>query len=179
MSKHIVILSGSPRKNGNSARLAESFLDGARASGKETRLFNTAEMRIGGCLACGHCFKHQGVCVQRDDMMPILDALGRAEALALVSPVYFFSLTAQIKAAIDRLFALLRVGTPVKRAALLLTCGNPSAEAADPSIGMFRHICAYQKWEEAGIITAAGLHDPGEIEGRGELELAKKLGESL
>lgn len=179
MGQNIVVLSGSPRKNGNSARLAESFIAGARASGREITLFNTAELRIGGCLGCGHCFQHQGVCVQKDDMPPILEAMRRAEALVLVSPVYFFSVTAQIKSAIDRLFALLKEGTPVKRAALLLTCGNPSADAAGPSIGMFRHICAYQKWEEAGIITAAGLHDPGEIEGRGELEQARKLGGSI
>jgi len=67
----------------------------------------------------------------------------------------------------------------VQRAALLMTCGDPSESAAAPSISMFRQICVYLKWEEAGIIVAPGLHEPGEIEGRAELEQAKRLGESM
>jgi hypothetical protein len=68
---------------------------------------------------------------------------------------------------------------PVKRAALLMTCGDSSETAATSSISMFRQICAYQKWEEAGIIVAPGLHNPDEIEGRAELEQARRLGESI
>ncbi len=97
----------------------------------------------------------------------------------LASPVYYFGVTAQIKLAIDRFFALLEVGMPVKRAALLMTCGDPSEAAAASSIGMFRQICAYQKWEEAGVIIAPGLHNPGDIAGREELEQARRLGESM
>jgi multimeric flavodoxin WrbA len=112
-------------------------------------------------------------------MPPILEALRKADALVLASPVYYFSVSAQIKLAIDRFFALLEVGMPVKCAALLMTCGDSSKGAAASSISMFRQICAYQKWEEVGIIIAPGLHTPGEIEGRPELEQAKRLGESM
>jgi multimeric flavodoxin WrbA len=179
MSNNLVVLSGSPRKDGNTIRLTEAFIEGAQAAGKEVSLFMVAGLQIGGCRGCGHCFKHHGVCVQRDDMPPILDALREADALVLASPVYYFGVTAQIKLAIDRCFALLEVGMPVTRAALLMTCGDSSAGAAASSIAMFRQICAYQKWEEAGIIIAPGLHTPGEIEGRAELEQAKRLGESM
>jgi len=179
MSRSIVVLSGSPRKDGNTVRLTEAFIDGAQAAGKEVALFSVAGLQIGGCRGCGHCFKHHGVCIQKDDMPPILDALRMADVLVLASPVYFFSVTAQIKLAIDRLFALLEVGTPIKRAALLMTCGDARKVVAESSIAMFRQICAYQKWEEAGIIVAPGLHSPGEIEGRAELEQAKRLGESI
>ena len=68
---------------------------------------------------------------------------------------------------------------PIKRAALLLTCGDTTDAAAASSIGMFRQICAYQQWEEAGIIVAPGLHNPDEIEGREELKQAKRLGEDI
>jgi multimeric flavodoxin WrbA len=178
MSKSIVVLSGSPRKEGNTVRLAEAFVAGANAAGKEVALFMVAGLQIGGCRGCGYCFKNQGSCVQKDDMMPILDALRKADALVLASPVYFFGVTAQIKLAIDRFFALLEVGMPVRRAALLMTCGATEAAAAS-SVSMFRQICAYQKWEEAGVIIAPGLHNPGEIEGRAELEEARRLGENL
>ena len=179
MSKSIVVLSGSPRKDGNTVRLAEAFIEGAEAAGKEIFLFRVAGLQIGGCRGCGHCFKHQGVCIQNDDMPPILDALRKADALVLASPVYYWSVTAQLKLAIDRFYALLQVGMSVQRAALLMTCGDPSKSAAASSISMFRQICTYLKWEEAGIIIAPGLHTPGEIEGRAELEQAKRLGESM
>jgi multimeric flavodoxin WrbA len=178
MSKSIVVLSGSPRKDGNTARLTEAFIEGAKAAGNEISLFMAAGLKIGGCRGCRYCFKHQGICVQRDDMPPILDALRKADALVLASPVYFFSVSAQIKLAIDRFFALLELGMPVKRAALLMTCGD-TTDAAASSIAMFRQICAYQKWEEAGIIIAPGLQNPGDIEGRAELDQAGLLGKSM
>jgi multimeric flavodoxin WrbA len=179
MSKHIVVLSGSPRKEGNTVRLTEAFLEAAKPAGKDISLFMAAGLHIGGCRGCGHCFKHQGACVQQDDMLPILDALRKADALVLASPVYYFGMSAQIKLVIDRFFALLQVGMPVRRAALLMTCGDASEAAAASSISMFRQICAYQKWEEAGVIVAPGLHTPGEIEGRAELAQARLLGESI
>jgi multimeric flavodoxin WrbA len=179
MSKKIVVLSGSPRKNGNTAHFVDAFIEGANAADKEITLFRVAGLKIGGCRGCGHCFKNQGTCIQQDDMAPILDALKQADALVLASPVYFFGVSAQLKLVIDRFFALLEVGMPVKRAALLMPCGNASKDAAASSIGMFRQICAYQKWEEAGVIIAPGLHNPGEIVGRPELEQARLLGESI
>lgn len=179
MSGHIILLSGSPRKGGNTDHLAEAFVDGARSAGKQTVLFRVADLKIGGCLGCGHCFKEQGVCVQKDDMLPILNALRKADALVLASPVYYFGVSAQLKLTIDRFFALLQEGMPVKRAALLMACGDDTDKAAASSIGMFRQICDYQKWEEAAIVVAPRLHNPGEIKGRPELEQARRLGESI
>lgn len=179
MSKHIVILSGSPRIDGNTARLTEAFVEGANMAGKKISLFRVAGLRIGGCRGCGYCFKHQGACVQNDDMPPILGELGKADALVLASPVYYFGVTAQLKIVIDRFYALYKKGMPVKRAALLMTCGDTTEAAAMPSVTMFRHISALLKWEEAGVIIAPGLHNPKEIEGRCELEQAKRLGESI
>jgi multimeric flavodoxin WrbA len=179
MSQNIVVLSGSPRKGGNTNRLTEACIDGAKAAGKKVTLFRVAALKIGGCLGCGHCFKAQGNCVQKDDMQPILDALRKADALVLASPVYYFGITAQLKLVIDRFFALLKEGMPIKRAALLMTCGDDTDKAAASSISMFQQICSYQKWQEAGIVIAPRLHNPGDIEGRAELQQAKFLGENL
>jgi multimeric flavodoxin WrbA len=179
MSKRIGVLSGSPRNGGNTDRLTGAFIEGAKTAGNQVSLFKVAGLTIGGCRGCGYCFKHKGVCVQEDDMPPILDELRTADALALTSPVYFFGVSAQLKLAVDRFFALLEEGTAVKRAVLLMTCGDATDAAAASSISMFRQICAYQKWKEAGIIIAPRLHNPGEIDGRAELEQAKKLGENM
>jgi multimeric flavodoxin WrbA len=179
MSKHIVVLSGSPRNGGNTDRLTEAFIEGAKTAGNHISLFKVAGLKIGGCRGCEHCFKHKGVCIQKDDMPPILDELRKADALVLTSPVYYFGVSAQLKLAIDRFFALLEEGMNVKRAALLMTCGDTTDASAASSISMFRQICAYQKWEEAGIIVAPGLHNPGDIDEREELERAKSLGENI
>ena len=176
MSKNIVILTGSPRKNSSSARMAAAFVDGAKAAGHDVTVFRVAGMKIGGCLGCDHCFDEQGVCVQKDDMLQIFNALRRADTLVLASPVYFWGITSQLKQAIDRMYALLKEGTKIKRAVLLMTCGDDTDKAAQPSIAMFREICSYLKWQIAGIIVAPNLNAPEEIEGRAELEQAKKLG---
>jgi multimeric flavodoxin WrbA len=179
MSKNIVILSGSPRKGGTTDRLVDALLTGAKEAGKSVSLFRVADLKIGGCLGCNHCFEEQGVCVQKDDMLPILDALRKADAIVLASPVYYFGVTAQLKLAIDRTYALLNEDIPVKRAVLLLTCGASTDEAAKSSVSMFRQISALQKWEEAGVVVAPRLHKPDEIEGRDELANAQELGKNI
>ena len=179
MSKNIVVLSGSPRKHGNSERLAAAFVDGARSAGKNVVVFRAADMKIGGCTGCEHCFEEKGVCVQKDDMPPVLEALRAADAVVFVSPIYYFDMTAQLKLAIDRTFALLSVGTPIKKTAFLMTCGDSSENAAEGAVVTYNHIRAYSKWEDAGVIIATGLHKPGEIEGRIELEKARLLGAKM
>lgn len=179
MGNNIVILSGSPRKNGNTDRLVAAFIAGAKATGKNVRLFRVAEMGIAPCLGCNACFKHPGVCAQKDDMTEIVTAIGQADTMVFASPVYYFSVSAQLKTVIDRMYVFLQVGMPVKEAALLLTCGAATTDAAEPSVAMFRMIASYQKWREAGIVIAPNLHIPGEIDGRPELAAAQKLGEEI
>ena len=181
MSKNIVVLTGSPRKKSSSARLAAAFTDGAKAGGHSVTMFRVAGMKIGGCLGCDHCIeeKEKGVCVQKDDMQQISEALASADILVLASPVYFWGVTSQLKQVIDRMYALLQRSTKIKQAALLMSCGDDSDSVAHPSIAMFREICSYLKWKEAGIIVAPGLNTADEIEGRPELEQAKKLGREI
>ena len=176
MSKNIVVLAGSPRKVSSTDRLTAAFTEGAKGAGHTVTTFRVADMNIGGCIGCRHCFQEVCVCVQKDDMQAILDALRKADTLVLASPVYYWSITSQLKCVIDRTYALLKEGSSIKRAALLMTCGNDSGTAADPSIAMFRQICAYLKWQEAGIIVAPRTHAPQDIYGRPELEQAKQLG---
>ena len=176
MSNNIVVLSGSPRKEGNTEKLAAAFIESAKSAGKNVTAFNATGMKIGGCMGCEHCFVEKGVCIQNDDMLPILEALKTADAIVFVSPIYFFDMTAQLKLAIDRTFSLLSVGTPIKKAAFLMTCGDSSEKAAEGAVVTHKNMLAYSKWQDAGVIIATGLHKPGEIEGRVELDKAKQLG---
>ena len=175
MSKNIVILAGSPRKVSSTDRLVAAFAEGAKGAGHIVTTFRVADMKIDGCLGCNHCFQEVGVCVQKDDMQTILDTLRKADTLVLASPVYYWNVTSQLKRVIDRTYALLEEGSSIKHAALLMTCGDDT-DAAEPSIAMFRQICVFLEWQEAGIIVAPRIHAPQDIDGRPELEQAKQLG---
>jgi len=179
MSKNIVVLSGSPRRDGNTDKLVDAFVKGAESEGKHVDIFHVADMKIGGCLGCGHCFESKGVCIQEDDMVQILAALRKAEVFVLASPIYFFSVTAQLKLAIDRTYAQLRDKPPIKQAAMLLTCGANEARITEGAVAMYNNMCNFSKWESAGVIVASGLHAKDEIKGRNELDKATELGKEI
>ena len=104
--KHIVILSGSPRKNGNTNLLCRQFQQGAEEAGHSVRFIPLAEKRIGFCRACDACMRNGGACIQKDDMADILGAFQQADVVVLATPVYFYGVSAQIKACIDRTYPI-------------------------------------------------------------------------
>ena len=89
MQKRVLIISGSPRKNGNSQLLCERFQEGAKASGHHVDLIQIAERQIGFCRACDGCMRNNGICVLYDDMAEILEIFQKADVLVLATPVYF------------------------------------------------------------------------------------------
>ena len=97
----VLAISSSPRRGGNSDVLCDEFLKGAAEAGHETRKIRLAEKKIAPCAACYGCTESH-VCVRKDDMVNVLDALKTADVIALASPVYFYSVCAQMKAMIDR-----------------------------------------------------------------------------
>lgn len=104
--KNVLIISSSPRKNGNSQMLCEAFKKGVEESGNFAKLIRLAEKNIGYCKACDFCMKNDGVCVQKDDMSEILDAYKKADVLVLATPVYFHGVCAQMKTFIDRTYPI-------------------------------------------------------------------------
>lgn len=108
--KKVLILSGSPRKGGNSDILCDEFARGAIDSGNEVEKIRISEKNVGYCRACYYCRDHKGECVLKDDMAEILQKMIDADVIVLVSPVYFYSIDAQLKAVIDRTVALARGG---------------------------------------------------------------------
>jgi len=98
---HIVALSGSPRRGGNSETLLDSAVEGALSAGATVSKIVISELRIQPCENCGGCDR-SGRCVQKDDMDRIYDELSRADAIIVATPIFFGSVTAQLKAVIDR-----------------------------------------------------------------------------
>lgn len=101
MSKKILILSGSPRKNGNSDILCEQFAKGAAEAGNHVEKIYIQDLKIGGCRACYGCRKTRE-CVQKDDMTDLLNKMVMADVIVLATPVYFYSMDGQMKIMIDR-----------------------------------------------------------------------------
>lgn len=104
--KNILIISSSPRKNGNSQMLCEQFKRGAEEKGHMVTLVRLMEKRIGFCRACDGCMRNGGTCVLNDDMAEILKLFQEADVLVLATPVYFYGISAQMKTFIDRTYPI-------------------------------------------------------------------------
>lgn len=177
MSKQIVILTGSKRKKGNTEKLVDAFSTGAKSTGKSVTIFQTANMSINGCTGCEYCLQHPGKCALSDDMGKVLEALYKADVIVWASPVYYFSVTAQLKSAIDRTYPL--QNDNVKKTVLLLTCADEDYDTAAGAIAIYERIVKYYKWDDKGIIIANEVEHLGDIDGHDALAKAEKLGQEI
>jgi multimeric flavodoxin WrbA len=181
----IVAVLGSPRPKGNSALLAEAFLQTARERGADIEVYLLNQMNIKGCQGCGKCKTESEMCVVEDDLKPVYESLRGADILVLASPVYFGDLSAQLKCFWDRTYALVNPDfssrlAPGKKSVMFLAQANPNEE-------MFNDIHPrYERWLKmfgfAGnfVVRAVGVRDAGEVKGKAEsLEQAKKLAQDL
>ena len=169
----ILVLNGSPHVKGSTMDMVNAFIKGAEEAGHTVSFFDTAHMNIKGCLGCDYCRDHEkGVCVQKDDMQKIYPYLEKAEMVVFASPIYYFTMTAQMEAAIQRVFC---IGKPAKakKAALLLTSGSPGVY--DGAIAQYKAYTAYTGIEDAGIITSHGEENKSEAKLNEIREFARAL----
>jgi multimeric flavodoxin WrbA len=96
---------GSPRKGGNSDQLLDKALEGARSTGAEIATVYARKLKMSGCIECGGCDK-TGTCVVKDDMQLVYPLMEEADVIILASPIFFYGLTSQVKAIIDRTQAM-------------------------------------------------------------------------
>ena len=97
----IIVLTGSVRKGGNTELLAQAFAEGAKKN-NEVEIISVADVKVNPCIGCDRCFTSEGnVCVQHDDMAGIYEKLKTSDMLVIASPVYFYGISAQLKAIID------------------------------------------------------------------------------
>ncbi len=117
----VTVITGSPHKNGTSALLADEFIHGAQDAGWETFRFDAAFEQVAPCLGCDRCGIGMAPCVQKDAMQKLMPELMNSEAIALVTPLYYFGFSAQIKRVIDRFYACNYKLTGGKKVFLLAT----------------------------------------------------------
>ena len=179
MSKNILILAGSPRKNGNSAALCRAFAHGAEESGHQVETIFLRDKKIGFCLACYHCKKSGGICIIQDDMADILEKMNAADVFVMASPVYFYSVDAQMKALIDRTVAQW-LTIKNKEFYYIMTAAEESDTVMDCTLECFRGLARCLEGSiERGVIYGKGVYGPGEIESKPAMQEAYDMGRKV
>lgn len=181
----ILAVSGSGRTNANCARLVAEALAGyRRGDGEEIQAVNLADLSFRGCVGCRACRESADACVLRDDLTPVLEATGRADALVLAAPIYYGYPSGLFKSYLDRWYAFrdasralrVRQGRP---ALLLFTQGHPDPRAyAWTQESLEKVLTAYGL--RATTLVGAGLEGAQDATRRPELlARARQMGAAL
>lgn len=181
MSKKVVVITGSPRKNGNSFVMTESFIKAAQEKGHSVTRFDAAMMEIGGCRACETCFSTGKACTFDDDFNKIAPAILEADALVFTMPVYWYSIPAQIKGVIDRIYSLVVGGKDIsgKECALIACCEEEDLSVLDGVRIPMERTAALNKWTMVGEVLVPGVLKPGDIQKTNGCEQAAALAEKI
>lgn len=165
MGKKIVVITGSPRKNGNSFAMTDAFIDEAKAKGHEVVRFDAALKSVGGCRACETCFKTGKACSFDDDFNKIAPSILEADVVVFTTPVYWYSFPAQIKGVIDRLFSFCVAGKDVagKKCALITCCEENDMSVMDGVRIPYERTAALLKWKSIGEVLIPGVLNKGDI----------------
>lgn len=156
----ILVLNGSPHKEGNTAALVGAFEKGAKAAGHEVVVCPVGTMNIKGCLGCEYCHtKGEGACVQKDDMQKVYPELNSADMVVLASSVHYFAFTGQMQSTIARFYAGMK---PAKATAyaLIVSSAGPGPHAAIEA--QYKGMVAMFGGEDKGICTVGGEDNKSE-----------------
>ena len=176
---NILILSGSPRKGGNTDLLVEAFVKGA-SQRHLVEVVSVHDYKVNPCLGCNACFRNeQHTCVQKDDMTIIYEKMSQADMLVIASPVYFYGLSAQLKAVIDRCHNPIRDTFKIKKTAILLVGAATLPELFDSILAQYQPCLNFFKLEDAGRVLVRGVKDKGDIKNTNALNEAFELGQHL
>jgi len=179
MAKKILVIVGSERPTGNSARLAEAFIEGAQQAGHEITRIDIGS--IHGCIGCDRCLapEHRFSCIWNDVMAQVYERYEEWDGVCVASPIYDFMISAQAKAFFDRLYACQFAKNRRKDAWLLLSAADLDEDVFDPTICWFRHAKVRMSgWTERGILKGYGIQHLGDADKKHPeyLDEARKMG---
>ena len=166
MGKKIVVITGSPRKNGNSFAMTDAFIQAAEARGHTITRFDAAMKKVGGCRACETCFKTGKACSFDDDFNTIAPAILEADAVVFTMPVYWYSIPAQLKGVIDKLFSFVVGGKDIsgKECAMIVCCEEEDLSVMDGVRVPLERSAALMKWKMVGEVLIPGVLNAGDID---------------
>ncbi|MBU1735223.1 MAG: flavodoxin family protein [Verrucomicrobia bacterium] len=192
MNKEILILSGSPKKDGNTATLVDWFAEGARSKGARVEIVRTAFLKYksSGCTSCRACQKLAGYeCVINDEARPVLAKMAKVDVIVMATPLYFFGASAQLKRVFDRMFSLYKwdnkagtMQTPLKGKTLVLMASAFEDVGLDALSKPFALTAKYTGMKFASLLVPnAGVS--GDIKNkpgmrRKAMELGKKVAQA-
>lgn len=161
----ITVITGSPRKGGNTLAMVDAFMQAAEAKGHRVVRFDAAMMQIGGCRACMTCFKTGKACSFDDDFNTLAPHILDADAIVYAMPVYWYSIPAQIKGVIDRVFSFCVAKKPIggKKCALISCCEESDPAVMDGVRMPIERSAKLLEWEMVGEVLIPGVFDAGDI----------------
>ncbi len=176
MSKNILVIHASPRPGGNSDILCDRLMEGAQEVGHTCEKITLHGKQIGYCVACDACRKNGGSCAIRDDMDGIYEKMLQADIVVLSTPVYFFSMSAQLKTMIDRLRPIYRKMAS-KPFCLLATVSVDEPEKLDSTFEAMRGLLrCIPDARELGAVYGNSAWLPGDIRNTKAFDEAYQLG---
>ncbi|MDE7328825.1 MAG: flavodoxin family protein [Clostridia bacterium] len=166
MGKKIVVITGSPRKRGNSFAMTNAFIKAAQDKGHTITRFDAAMQNVGGCRACETCFKTGKACSFDDDFNIIAPEIEKADVVVFTTPVYWYSFPAQIKGVIDRLFSFCVAGKDIagKQCALMACCEEDDISVMDGVRIPYERSIDLLKWKSIGEVFVTGVLNVGDID---------------
>ena len=174
----ILVLTGSPRKGGNSSTLADNFIKGAKEAGHHVERFDAAFKNVHPCIGCNKCGMN-GDCIFKDDFEFVRRHITDSDVVVFATPMYYFGISAQLKAVIDRFYAVNGKIHRPKKAVLLMTYANTSPTEAEPIKKHSEVLLNYLGWQDAGQIIASGVWPAGAVNDTLYPEQAYELGKNI
>lgn len=179
MSKNVLIISSSPRKGGNSETLAASFAKGAGEAGHKVETIYLREKNYGFCKGCLACLK-LGHCVIDDDAVAIAARMHDADVLVFATPVYYYSVSGQLKTMLDRANPLFDSDYAFTKAYLLAAAAEDGEETVEGTVKAVQGwVDCFERCELAGTVFAGGVNGVGDIAGHPALEEAYQMGKEI
>lgn len=180
MKKKMVVLTGSPRKNGNSFALADAFITAAEKKGYSVTRYDAAETTIKGCTACETCYQTGKACSFEDDFNPMALSLEEADAVVIITPLYWYTFPAKLKAVIDKFYAFYigKRGIGGKKCGFIVCCEGE----AEPMEGIrfsYKHTVALLEWNPVGEVFIPLVHEIGDIDKTTGIAQAAALAEKF
>jgi multimeric flavodoxin WrbA len=179
MSKRVLIISSSPRKNGNSDLLCDQFSMGAQEAGHQAEKIFLKDKKIKYCTGCGTCIDRGKSCPQKDDMAEVLDKMIAADVIVMATPVYFYTMCAQMKTLIDRTCSRY-TEIHKKEFYFILTAANKNKRSMERTLEEFRGFTSCLSGaKEKGIIYGTGAWNVGEIKKSEAMKQAYEMGKKV
>ncbi len=179
LGKRAVIVSATPRTGGNSEILAESFAEGAREKGNEVELIRIRELDLQFCRGCLFCQSHDD-CLVHDGMGALYERLSNADVLVFATPIYYYSVSGQLKTFLDRLNPLYSRQNAFRDVYLLASSADGEESAMDGAVKEIQGwVNCFDGVRLAGVLRGTGATKAGEIKMTDAPERAYRMGRSI